>query len=560
MIAEVDVPVPMRDGTRLSVDIYRPVTGGPVPALLAICAYGKGIQALSIPPQPPESPLYDGAIEAGSPEFFVERGYAHIIADSRGTGKSEGEYRGWMSRQEAEDGFDLVEWIARQPWCDGNIGMVGISYLGTIQLQVAAEQPPHLRAIMPWNAPADFYREATHHGGVVQTFFLNLYANVIGGCRFPPVTAGELSREEFDRRRRQLMADPDIAMYSQIYKLLDDPERNPGFFDILMHPFDGPFYRERSANARFDRIRIPVYFGSGWWAYGHMHLVGAFEGYTGIAAPTKLEVGPPSVLDRPLPREFNQEVVRWYDHWLKGVENGIMDEPPIRLFVTGDDRWSCASQWPLAQTDWRRLHLCRWGRLAGEPEATAGHPDVFVQQSPAQTRTISRLAFDSAPLPEELTVIGPVSLVLYAAIDADDTNWIVVLQDVDPHGGVRELTKGCLKASHRQVDPQRSLPGRPFHPHAAADPVVPGDVHEYAIALAPLAHAFHRGHRVRLEISCLDYVGYPPVSVHIRQSHMPFHLCASQTVAHWIHHDEQYPSHLLLPVIPRQASSDAVSR
>ncbi len=206
-----------------------------------------------------------------------------------------------MSKQEAEDGYDLVEWLAAQPWCDGNVGMVGISYFGTIQLHVAAEQPPHLKAIMPWNAVADFYREATHHGGIVQTFFFELYTRSTRGNPVA-VTLAEHGAEELARLIEERKADPDLRMYTTLWNVVDNPVTNPPFFDVLMHQLDGPFYWERSAYTLYDRIQIPFYTRSAWWAYAHMHLVGAFRHFNGIEAPRKLEIGLPVDEERPLPR------------------------------------------------------------------------------------------------------------------------------------------------------------------------------------------------------------------------------------------------------------------
>ena len=209
MIDERDVMVPMRDGVSLAVDVFRPDDDDKFPVLLGMSPYGKGIQSLSIPIQPDRSPIHHTPTEAGNPEYFTARGYVHSVADVRGTGISEGEYLGWMSKQEAEDGYDLVEWAAAQPWCDGNVGMVGISYFGTIQLPVAAEQPPHLKAIMPWNAPADFYRESTHHGGILQSFFHFLYVQRICADRSTSVTVKNSSDQELKGIMDALKADPD---------------------------------------------------------------------------------------------------------------------------------------------------------------------------------------------------------------------------------------------------------------------------------------------------------------------------------------------------------------
>ena len=544
-----EVRVPMRDGVHLAADVYRPRGDGPWPALLALSPYGKGKQALGASPQPALSPLWDGGVEAGDPAFLTANGYVHVIADCRGVNKSEGEYRGWMSKQEAEDGHDLVEWIAAQPWCDGNVGMVGISYFGTIQLHVAAEQPPHLRAIMPWNAVGDFYREATHHGGILQTFFFELYTRSVRGNPIA-VTAEEHGAEELAGLVEERKADPDLRMYTTLWNVVDNPATNPSFFDVLLHPLDGPFYWERSAYTVYERIRVPFYTRSAWWAYAHMHLTGTFRHFGGVDAPRKLEIGAPVDEERPLARDYDEEVVRWYDHWLKDVDTGIMDEPPVRLWVMGAEEWRTEQEWPLARTDWTRLYLRPGGRLTEETEPDDQPPDSFRQQPLTETTEVAELAYATEPLAAGLEVIGPLSLTLHAAIDQDDTNWIVALEDVDPDGAARELTRGFLKASHREIDPERSTRWEPYHPHLRAEPVPVGDVVEYAIALSPTANLFRRGHRIRVRITALDYRGNPRPAPGVSQVHYPWHVCSSRATTHTVYRDRERPSSLLLPVIP----------
>jgi putative CocE/NonD family hydrolase len=539
----------MRDGVRLAADVYRPQDGAPHPALLALSPYGKGKQALGHAPQPATSPLWDGGVEAGDPVFLTANGYVHVIADCRGVNRSEGAYRGWMSKQEAEDGYDLVEWIAAQPWCDGNVGMVGVSYFGTIQLHVAAEQPPHLKAIMPWNAVADFYREATHHGGITQTFFFELYTRSTRGNPVS-VTGEEHTPEELDRLREERRADLDLRMYTTLWNVVDNPVTNPSFFDVLMHPLDGPFYWERSAYTVYDRIRIPFYTRSAWWAYAHMHLSGTFRHYEGIAAPGKLEIGPPVDEERPLARSYDEEVVRWYDRWLKGVDTGVMDEPPIRLWLMGADDWRTEHEWPLARTEWTRLHLRAGGRLTPEAGPDDEAVDSFVQAPPTETSEVAELAYAAEPFADDTEMIGPLALTLFAAVDRPDTNWIVALEDVGPDGSARELTRGFLKASHRELDPERSRPWEPYHPHVRTEPVPEGEVVEYAIALSPTANLFRRGHRIRLRITSLDLRGNPRPAPGVSPVHYPWHVCSSRTTTHTVHHDLDHPSALLLPMMP----------
>ena len=553
MIDERDVMVPMRDNVKVAVDVFRPDDGGKFPALLAMSPYGKGIQSMTIPAQPQESPIHHTPIEAGSPEYLASRGYVHVIADVRGIGWSEGEYRGWMSEQEAQDGHDIIEWIAEQPWCDGNVGMVGISYFGTVQLVVAAQQPPHLKAIMPWNAPADFYRESTHHGGMLQTFFHYLYIQRICADNSISVTAKEKSKEELRKLVDELKADPDLKINPELFTYVDNPGKAPCLFDILANPEDGPYYWERSPNRMYDRIKVPFYARSGWWAYAHMHLVGAFHNYNGIDAPKKLEIDAPVVEIRPLPDEYNEEVLRWYDYWLKGMDTGIMDEDPIRFFVNGAGEWQTEKEWPLARTDWTKMYLRRWNKLSEEPEEAAGKPDAFVQQPPDETLELSSILFETEKFEENTEMTGPAAIYLYGSIDQVDGNWIISVRDVAPDGKQVELTKGFLKASHREVDEEKSKPYEPYHPHVNPQPVEPGKVEKYSIGLAPLSNIFKAGHKMRLVISSMDHArarDYDLAPESLGRTHSPWHLGSSLTTLHKVFHDEEHPSHLLLPIIP----------
>jgi predicted acyl esterase len=546
-----DVFIPMRDGTRLCADVFLPDGDGPFPALVGLSPYGKAIQSLPVPPQPPTSPVYAREIEAGDPQYLTDHGYVHVIADVRGIGKSGDHYRGWMSADEARDGHDLVEWTAAQPWCDGNVGMIGVSYYGTIQLRVAATRPPHLKAIMPFNAPADFYREGTHHGGIRHVFFNLIYRIKAIGANVSTLVE-ELEPSELDALIAELAADPDLQMYPEIYNAAIDPNRVPNFFDILARPLDGPFYWERSASTAYDDIEVPAYCGSGWWAFAHMHLRGAFRNFNGIKAPTKLYVESRVEAPAPMDQEYNAQAVRWYDHWLKGVDNGIMDEPPIRIHVRGAG-FRHEHEWPLARTEWTRFHLRRWNGLSTEPEPVDGYPDTFVQQPPQETAVVQRADYLTPPLLTPLELVGPAALYLHAAIDAEDTNWIVALADVAPDGSVVEVTRGYLKASHRALDEGRSEPYLPFHLHQKVEPVSPGEVLEYAIELSPLANVFSPGHRLRLSITAMDHLLYPPFDQELGAGHMPWHICRNATVTHQVHHGPAAPSHLLLPVMPAGA-------
>ncbi len=345
---EKDVFVPMRDGIRLAVNIFRPDAPGKFPALLGVSPYGKEEQSLLIPPQPlNKSPIWDGNIEAGDTTEIVPRGYVHIIGDVRGIGHSEGEYLGGYTTQEGRDGYDLVEWIAQQPWCDGNVSMMGYSYFSKIQLKVAIEQPPHLRCILTTHVGTDRYRGTCYHGGVLSLFNYGIWDGRHGTSGLAPKNAVSemqktLPKEEFERRRQELLNHPDIIHYPNLYHLLNYPQKNPRFFDMLMNPYDGPFWWDRASFHSLDKIKVPIYVvgkiaheESGFW-----------DLYTGVQAPKKLLVKPSGAEERPW-REDLEVMIRWYDHWLKGNDTGIMDEPPIKIFVQGANQYRTEKQWPL---------------------------------------------------------------------------------------------------------------------------------------------------------------------------------------------------------------------
>ncbi len=536
--------IPLRDGTKLAADVFLPDGPGPHPALVALSPYGKEIQSLPVPPQPPTSPLYAREIEAGDPRLLTAAGYVHVIADVRGTGRSGGAYRGWMSDDEARDGYDAIEWSAAQEWCDGKVGMAGVSYYGAIQLAAAALRPPHLGAIMPLNAPADYYREGTHHGGVLHTFFDYIYMVYARGRHTSDVVAAS-SDPELEEIVSRLTSDPDLSMYPGLYNTAANPERSPLFFDVLANPLDGPFYRDRSAYPRYGEIEVPFYTGSGWWAYGHMHLRGAFQHYAGIDAPKKLYIESRVEADAPMDAAYNAELVRWYDHWLKGADNGIMDEPPIKLHVRRGG-WRRYDEWPPRGTEWVELHLRRFGGLSRDPEPVDGCPDVFTQAPIEVQPRIATAEYATEPLLAPVEVVGPAALTLYATIDTEDTNWMASVLDVDPEGNEVEITRGFLKASHREVDESRSEPWLPFHPHERAEPVEPGRVLEYRIELSPLATVFGPGHRIKLSVSSADHAQWPPADLELGHDHQPWHLCRKATVTHAIHHDRDHRSRLLL--------------
>jgi predicted acyl esterase len=541
---EKDIFVPVRDGVRLAVNIYRPDASGKFPALFAMGGYGKELQEELIPPQPlNKSALWDGNIEGGDTSVIVPRGYVHVIADARGTGNSEGEFMGMWKQQEGQDGADIVEWIARQPWCDGNVGMIGYSYYGGMQLKVAIHQPPHLKAIFVSHVSSDFYRDFAYSEGVLNLFLYGLWDGRHGTSGFAPKNAVSemiktLPKEELERRRNEILNNPDIRHYPNVYHLLKYPQKNPSFFDMVLNPFDGPFWRDRSVYPFFDKIKVPTYVvGKVGGATGFWNV------YSGLNTIKKLWVKPHGPEERPW-REDIELILRWYDHWLKGNDTGLMDEPQIKMFVPGAEKYRYEADWPLKGIDYTDCYLRRWEGLSFEPELYQPEPDCFLQQPLHLSTKRDSVKYVSPPLSADLEVIGPAALDLFASIDQDDTNWIVKLSDVAPGGKEMAVSRGWLKASHRALDEARSKPYLPFHPHTSAEPVKPGEINKYSISLGNIVNVFKAGHRIKLGIESLESPRDPEIQIHYHP-----HLPSSRTTLHKIYRNRDFKSHLMLPVI-----------
>lgn len=557
MIVEKDVFVTMRDGVRIATDVYRPEGAEKVPALLALGPYGKELQALSLtlPPQARPSPLWDGCIEAGDIRRIVANGYAHIIADVRGTGQSEGELCGNYNtggHGEGQDIYDLVEWIAAQPWCSGNVGMVGISYYASVQILGAAENPPHLKAIFCNGGHFDLY-ELAYHGGILW-FMPRASREGRGGDSGIAVrevvsrTLRDTPPEELKARVAERLADPDIANWPNLVHLVNYPKTRELYFDFVMNPTNGPFYEENAPLAKAHTVTIPTYiqtkWGRGWTVEGHINTFHALKG------PKKLDLQPlPPMQERPY-HESHEEMFRWYDYWLKGIDNGIMDEPPVNVFVEGKRAWRQADQWPLPERQLTEFYLRPRGRLSRTSEAlptASAPPDGFYQAPMTVTSTVETLRWTSPAFEEPVEMTGSGALNVFVSIDSDDTNLIAKLYDVAPNGARQLVTSGYLKASHRELDPEKSRPDAPFHPHTRAVPVPPGEIIEYAILLYPFSNQFKPGHRLELDLSCNESFTDSHAALLPPDS---YHLPSGRAVSHKIYRDSAHPSRLILPVIP----------
>jgi uncharacterized protein len=564
-----DVVVRMRDGVNIVVDVYRPDASGKFPVLLAFATHSKEIQGAdypqTFPPQPAWSSLWVGHMEAGDTRFFVTRGYVHVIGSPRGFGKSgDGGSRLW-------DSYDLIQWVAAQPWSNGQVGMVGIGAFAAEQFHAARQRPPHLKTIFAYDPRGAYgtfggFREE-YPGGVMHAF--RYLQDHFSGAHLTKGPPGELPPER-ELLWREAMENRDYRMYPHLFHLLGlKGQHMPRVFDALLDPFD---HEDHVGQAEKDvaGIAVPVYTGAGWYGYTYKtHISGAQNYFRLLTSPKRLLFTGPSHPDRPL-RALRSEMLRWYDHWLKGIDTGVLREAPVTYWVMGANEWRSGQDWPLPETQWTKLYLNSWERLTTQPflEQSLDEylpPDAFVQMPPTQTNVIAKLRYLSEPLAHDLLVAGPIILNLWASVDQDDTNWIVILKDVGPDVSVRtaregeraidadlherELTRGWLKASMRATDPDRTLPWKPWHrlTRRSQKPVEPGEINEYSIEVLATANLFRTGHRICVEISSLDLP--TGVSGSTNVEYIPYHIASSRTTLHKIYHDARHPSHLLLPVV-----------
>jgi putative CocE/NonD family hydrolase len=533
--------VRMRDGVHLAIDIFRPDGAGKFPALLAYSPYGKDVQRVMEQQQPHSARLGNGGQEAGDTGYFVSRGYIHVIADVRGAGDSEGTYN-FQGRKEQDDGYDLIEWIARQPWCDGNVGMLGMSYFAVVQNLVAATQPPSLKAIAPYEAYTDRYRHSVYHGGLYDEGFFHQWFEHLSVPPQKPLIYDFLPAEEIDRRRQALFKTPEIINSPYLHIQLKYEVKNPLTFDFLIEPHDGPYYWERSSNRVLDKITVPALIMSRWSGW-QIHLAGAFEAWRGIQTTKKMIIGETEWLTGPKRpwRDHQDVLLRWYDHWLKGNDTGMLDEPPIKLLIKGKNEYRFENEWPLARTAWTKYFLGPDQTLS--PEEPSSHSSLSFSNDPhlPPNRASTGLDFSTPPLAEDLEITGPIALHLSATLDRPEATWIVTMKNRAPDGSLSIVTKGWLRASHRATDPAKSTPYQPWHPHDKDVPVPVGEVQEYAIELREAAMLFKKGHRLVLEIRGQDTQVEEPLW---------YHTCNPHETRHEIELGGDHASYLLLPVIP----------
>ncbi|MFQ6054067.1 MAG: CocE/NonD family hydrolase, partial [Candidatus Bathyarchaeia archaeon] len=395
-----------------------------------------------------------------------------------------------------------------------------------------------------------------YNGGIITPFYWDLENYCVANN--PKMESEKLyTKEELEQKLKERLEDPDIRNNPYYLRILSAPRKHTAFTDMLLHPTDGPFWWERSAYTKYDKIEVPVYEGGFWGMYAFTSAV--FEAFTDPSLNVAKKAGMFTYWTRisfPF-REMNEEILRWYDHWLKGVDTGIMDEPPIKLFVMGINKFRYEWEWPLARTRWTKFYLRRFGELSEAPEGDRDiPPDGLLHKPPTVSNEVQALRYSTPPLTEAVEVTGPIALYLHASIDQEDANFIVRLWDVYPNGERFLLESGFLKASHRALDEEKSKPWRPYHTHMNPEPVKPGEIYKYAISIPPISNVFMPNHRIELEITTMDPL--PQIAAPMRMPLMG-HLPSSRLIFYKIYRDAEYPSHLLLPIIPETPQEAYIS-
>lgn len=530
----------MRDGVKLAANVFLPAAAQlRYPAILERTPYGKGVL----------TPNYAA---------FVEHGYAVVVEDVRGRYESQGAFD--PLRQEGPDGYDTIEWIARQPWSDGKVGMIGGSYRGIVQWKAALLGNPHLKAIFPVVSGADEYRDRFYSpGGAMKLGHrLGWMSENLKAPGYKP---------DFSKFVLHLpLRTADVAATgwtSQMWR------------DVAAHPAYDSFWRGLSVLAHIDRIKVPVFAVGGWYDNFAESDLEAYNALRKTSSVNRVLIGPwPHNMSAKFDGvDFGSDAsapirtlqFEWFDQWLKGKDSPLVSEPPVKIFVMGANRWRDEREWPPKDAHPRRFYLESGGRantLDGDgvlADHVPGHgPEdhfVYDPRDPAPTRggavccnpkmiawgpmdqrAIEHrpdvLVYTSAPLKQDTEVAGPVEVVLYAATSAKDTDFTAKLVDVFPGGQARNLSDGLQRLRYRN-----SLE-RP-------EPAAPGEIYRVTIDAGVTSNVFLKGHRIRVEISSSNFPRFDrnpntggPIADETRL------LKASQTV----YHDREHPSALVLIV------------
>ena len=549
---QMEIETPMRDGVVLRADLYRPAMGERFPVLLMRTYYHNQVPF-----------KVDWAVKC------ARAGYAVVLQDIRGRFDSDGFWRPYVD--DPQDGHDTLQWIGSQPWCDGNIGTFGVSYDGFTSTLSAPLGSPCLKAMMPFASQEDNYGHIRNQGVLELWNAVNFAAM---GQRAHATSLWSAVDIETVWKRLPLLT------------LMDDIVDRPFYRKVIEHYTFDDFWKSYSLKGKYKDVKAPAYNLTGWYDNLLHEGFKQFRGWSQeggspeVRARSRLLVGPwthyyissgggvdyGSDLNF-IPEEMvdtSDEILRWFDQRLKGIDTGIDDEPPLKLFVMGANVWRQEDEWPLPNTQFTRFYLHSGGRansLFGDgvlrmAPPGPGKPDTYdynpadpvpswggqiqppAMSGPRDRRSVERrddlLVYTSDPLQQDTEVTGPVDLLLYASSSAPDTDFTVTLVDVHPAGKATILCEGIVRARFRESVERPTL-------------VEPGKIHPYHISLWETSNSFKAGHRIRVEVSSSNF---PRFDRNLNTGNPPGFDAEIRVATQTIYHDRDHPSHIVLPIVP----------
>ncbi len=538
--------VRMRDGIELSADIYRPDGPGRFPIILSRTPYTK-----------------TSASSLKIARYFVSNGYVFVTMDVRGRGDSDGTFTPYVN--DGQDGYDAIEWTAAQEWSTGKVGTIGGSYNGAIQWLTAVQQPPHLAAMIPMVSPSDPFVE------------------------WPTGQPLPASISWYHFTAGHVLQNMEAVDWNKLYWHLpfitmDEAMGRPNrlWDEEVEHSKLDSWWEPQRYQNKFERVRVPALNISGWYDDEQVGTPLNFIGMTtrgdesvrrsqkllmgpwphAVNSSTKIgsvEFGPTAVID------LNAAWLRWFDYWLKGIDNGVMKEPPVRIFVMGENVWRDENEWPMARTRWTKYYLHSNGHantLSGDGTLSTTEPSnepidnyaydpakpvpfitdpSFAQiGGPDDYRKVEErddvLVFTSEAVAEDTEVCGPIRVKLYAVSSTPDTDFMAKLIDVWPNGFAQRLTDGMVRARFRDGMDKPSL-------------IEPGRVYAYDLDLWNTCQLYQKGHRIRIEISSS---AFPKYDRNLNTGEVLGKSTRMQVATQKIYHDKDHPSHVVLPIIPRK--------
>ena len=507
---EKDVPIAMADGVVLRANVFRPDAEGRFPVVMCMGIYGKDEHFEDAYTAQWNTLLqtYPGLCEEGSsgrylrweipdPERWVPDGFVVVAIDSRGSGKSPG-YLDAFSPRETQDYAESIEWAGSQPWSNGRVGLLGVSYLAIKQWQVAALRPRSLAAIIPWEGGSDMYRDWSHHGGILSSGFASAWwprqalVNQHGSGDSP------FRDRETGERTTGSALPPEVLAGSRA----NHPE------DIARHPLDDAWQRERSPD--LPRIEVPLLSAGNWGGPG-LHLRGNVEGYMRAGSQHKwLSIHDGTHFESFYLPDYVAMQKRFFARFLRDERNGWDEEPRVQLTIRHPKRPGVRrmeAEWPLARTQWMKLHLDAGGMRLGWETPAAPADAEYEARGPG-------LDFSTEPFEQEMEFTGPLAARLWVASTTTDMDIFATLRAFAPDGkevvftGAHEPTpvaRGWLRASHRAIDPDRSQPWRPWHPHDREEKITPGDFVPVDLEIWPTSLVVPSGYRLMLTLAGRDF-------------------------------------------------------